>query len=88
MVRVTVSPSVSFTVKQTVPTGLSSVPPPGPAIPVIAIAVSAAKRLNAPSAIASATGSDTAPFAAIRSGSTPSSSVFASFAYATTLPAT
>ena len=47
--------------KHTVPTGLSSVPPPGPAIPVIATAVSAPKRLIAPSAIASATGSDTAP---------------------------
>ncbi len=60
-VRVSVRPSASITVKQTVPTGFSVVPPPGPAIPVIATAVSAPKRCSAPAAIASATGSDTAP---------------------------
>ena len=47
-VRVSVEPSASFTVKQTVPTGFSGVPPPGPAIPVIATAVSAPKRCSAP----------------------------------------
>lgn len=46
-VRVSVRPSAAFTLKQTVPTGLSSVPPPGPAMPVIATAVSAPKRCSA-----------------------------------------
>ena len=49
-------PSASFTLQHTVPTGFSSVPL-GPAMPVIATAVSASKRRRAPSAIASATGS-------------------------------
>src|SRR6476646_11956682 len=87
-VRVVVPPSLSFTLKQTVPTGFSALPPPGPAIPVIAIAVSAPNRLSAPAAIASATGSDTAPWVSIRCGSTPSSSLLASFEYDTTPPAT
>ncbi len=77
-VRVSVRPSASRTVKQTVPTGLSGVPPPGPAIPVIATAVSAPKRCRAPAAIASATGSDTAPCASMSAASTPSSWIFAS----------
>ena len=77
-VRVIPPPSAVLTLQQTVPTGFSSVPPSGPAIPVIATAVSASKRRSAPSAIASATGSDTAPWASISSGSTPSSSIFAS----------
>jgi hypothetical protein len=81
-------PSASFTVKQTVPTGFSGVPPPGPAIPVIATAISAPKRCNAPAAIASATGSDTAPLASISAGSTPSSSALASLEYDTTPPIT
>ena len=78
-VRVIPSPSPSFTLQQTVPTGFSSVPPSGPAIPVIATAVSASKRRRTPSAIASATGSDTAPCCSISAASTPSSSTFASF---------
>ena len=60
----------------------------GPATPVIATAVSAPNRSSAPSAIASATGSETAPCCSISAGSTPSSSDFASLAYATTPPAT
>ena len=74
--------SASATVKQTVPTGLSS------AIPVIATAVSAPKRCNAPAAMASATGSETAPNRSIRPDATPSSSVLAPFEYAATPPAT
>ena len=41
MVRVKGGAPALATVKQTVPTGLSGVPPSGPAIPVMAIAVSA-----------------------------------------------
>ena len=55
------------------------VPPSGPAMPVIETATSAPKRSSAPSAIASATSSETAPFASISAGSTPSSSALASF---------
>ena len=38
--RASVAPSARFAHQQTVPTGFSSVPPSGPAIPVIAIATS------------------------------------------------
>ena len=79
-VRLRPRPSSSCTLQQTVPTGFSSLPPSGPAIPVMATAVSASKRRRAPSAIASATGSDTAPWRSISTGSTPRSSTFASFA--------
>ena len=47
--------------------------------PVIEQAASAPKRSSAPSAIASATSWETAPFSSISAGSTPSSSTFASF---------
>src|SRR3954470_2581691 len=57
-------------------------------MPVIATDVSAEKRASAPSAIAAATCGDTAPNSAIRAGSTPSRSDFASFEYETTPPAT
>jgi SHS family lactate transporter-like MFS transporter len=57
-------------------------------MPVVATAVSAPKRASAPAAIASATGSDTAPCDAINAGSTPSNSALASFEYDTTPPAT
>ena len=59
----------------------------GPAMPVRPIAVSAANRARAPSASATATSSDTAPWRSIVSGGTPSSADLASFEYATTLPA-
>ena len=52
----------------TVPTGFSGEPPPGPAMPVTATATSAPARARMPSTIASATGSLTAPCAAMRSG--------------------
>src|SRR5918995_1888142 len=87
-VRVIERPSVSCTLQQTVPTGFSSLPPSGPAMPVTATAVSAPNRFSAPAAMASATGSDTAPCSLISRGSTWSSSTFASLAYATPPPAT
>ena len=80
MHRVTVGPSVSITQNHTVPTGFSGVPPPGPATPVIATAVSAPNRCRAPAAIASATCSETAPYSAISAASTPSTATLASFA--------
>ena len=79
--RMTVVPSASFTQNQTVPTGLSAVPPPGPAIPVIADA--RCRRRNGaapPAAIASATACDTAPCPSISAASTPNKSIFASLA--------
>ena len=60
------------------PTGFSSVPPPGPAIPVIPIPTCAPKRSRAPSASAAATSGETAPCAAISSAGTPASAVLAS----------
>ena len=68
------------------PHGLVRAPPPGPAIPVVPIPMSAPKRRAAPSAIASATSRLTAPRDSMRSGGTPSSLVFDSFPYATTPP--
>ena len=62
----------------TVPTGLSGVPPVGPATPVTATLTCARECRTAPNAIARATTSLTAPCAATRSGSTPSASAFAS----------
>jgi hypothetical protein len=48
-------------------------------MPVIATARSARERASAPSAMALATGSLTAPWAAMSSADTPTASVFASF---------
>ena len=48
--------------KHTIPTGLVSVPPPGPAIPVTATATCARLRLSAPDAISRAVSSLTAPW--------------------------
>ncbi len=64
-------------VKTDVANRLPSLPPSGPAIPVIETATSASKRFSAPIAIASATCGETAPWVSIRLGSTPSNSVFA-----------
>src|SRR5712672_3070525 len=61
----------------TVPTGLSGVPPPGPAMPVTPTPTSVDAFLRIPSAIATATGSLTAPCSAISATGTPSDSVFA-----------
>ena len=46
---------------QTVPTGFSRDPPPGPAIPVVLTAIDAPVLARVPSAIAFATASLTAP---------------------------
>ena len=60
-VRSSRSPPAAATLTQTVPTGFSSLPPPGPAIPVMPIPSSAPKRAIAPSASAAATSGETAP---------------------------
>ena len=64
---------------QTVPTGLLSLPPPGPATPVTATVNAASERSSAPVAMLAATGPLTAPFASINSGGTPSMSDLAAF---------
>src|SRR5689334_15157825 len=75
--------------KQTVPTGLPGVPPPGPAMPVIATAVvlrprSAARvRRRAPSAMARAVCSLTAPNRRRVFAPTPRSCRLATFEYVT-----
>ena len=66
------------TTEQTVPTGLSLVPPPGPAMPVIPIPMSAPSRDRAPADSAVATSGETAPWAAINSAGTPANAVLAS----------
>ena len=81
------SPDMAATEKHTRPTGFSSVPPSGPAIPVIPIPKSAPKRPAAPKASASATSSETAPTRSIDPGSTPTRCDFASLEYATMPPA-
>ena len=65
------------------PFGLLSVPPPGPAMPVVDKAKSAPETRRAPSAMAAATGSLTAPCTASRSAGTPSASSFVWLAYVT-----
>ncbi len=67
--RCSTSPSPGpATARWTVPTGLASLPPPGPATPVIPTAQSLPRARRTPSAIARATGSETAPCSAIISG--------------------
>src|SRR5271165_803416 len=68
------------------PTGFSSLPPPGPATPVTAIAHDARRCACTPTAIAVATSALTAPCCSMRSGATSRKSSFASFAYETTPP--
>ena len=64
----------------TVPTGLWSLPPSGPATPVMPTPSSTRALRRAPSAICSATAALTAPCASRVARSTPISSNFASFA--------
>lgn len=64
------------TATQTVPTGFSALPPPGPAIPVMLTPTSAPSRVRAPVAISRATASLTAPDAASVSGETPRAATF------------
>ncbi len=72
--RAFVSPDLAFeTANHTVPTGFSAEPPPGPATPVTETAISAPRRRRAPSAIAQAHASLTAPFVSRISGDTPRS---------------
>src|SRR5688572_9544787 len=72
--------------KHTVPTGLSGVPPLGPAIPVTATPRSAERASRTPAAISPAVFSETAPCAASVSVRTPRSWRFTSSAYATMPP--
>ncbi len=66
---------------QTVPTGLSGVPPSGPAIPLTAMATSAPDAPSAPRAISLTVRSLTAPKRASVRADTPSTRRFASFEY-------
>ena len=61
---------------QAVPTGFCGVPPPGPAMPVMATQTSAPVRSRTPSAIATATGSLTAPCASMSDAGTRPTFVF------------
>jgi len=72
------SPPRVASANTTVPTGFFSLPPPGPAMPVIATAVSAWLCFNAPCAIAQATAIDTAPKVSRMSRLTPTASILAS----------
>ena len=65
---------------KTSPTGLAGLPPPGPAIPVMDKARSAAAVASAPSAIACATSALTAPYRSISGASTPIMPVLAASA--------
>src|SRR3954454_17074248 len=80
------SPEAALAQKQTSPTGFSSLPPSGPATPVVEQATSASNRDRAPSAIASATSGDAAPCSSNRFPSTPRSSALDSFEHETTPP--
>ena len=79
-------PNLSATPKQTVPTGFSAVPPPGPAIPVTDTAMSAPVTRRAPSAIMAAHSSETAPCFWITSAETPSTFILTSLEYETMPP--
>ncbi len=61
------------------PTGLAGLPPVGPATPVTATVMLAAERASAPTAIARAVASLTAPWATSVASGTPSMSCFAAF---------
>jgi hypothetical protein len=66
--------SAAASASHTVPTGLPGTAPPGPAMPVTATARCTGARVSAPSAIARATGSLTAPWVRSSASGTPSSS--------------
>ena len=65
----------------TVPTGFSSVPPVGPATPVVDTAISAPDSFSTPSAISSAHGILTSVYFSIVGRRTPSTLIFISFEY-------
>ena len=71
---------------QTKPTGLSGVPPPGPAIPVVEHETVLEHRDRTPAAIAKATGSLTAPCSNKTSCGTDNNSCLMVLEYATTPP--
>jgi len=71
------SPSRTAWAKTTVPTGFFAVPPPGPATPVIATAISASLPFSAPCAIAHAVAVETAPKVSSTSALTPSRLILA-----------
>src|ERR1051326_3080837 len=77
--------SVLATAMCTVPTGLASEPPPGPAMPVMPTPYVVPKRSRMPRASAIATSSETSPCSAISAGATLAKSCFA-FAVYTTAP--
>ena len=85
--RVIRAPSLRHTEEDTVPTGLSSVPPSGPAIPVIPMPASAWTRDTAPEARAAATWARHRPDATQVRNDQTASAVLASFEYTTTPPA-
>ena len=72
----------------TVPTGLASVPPSGPAMPVMPMPTCVPQRARTPAASASATGSLTAPCSAMSAGGTSASTVFSALLYVITPPST
>ena len=71
---------------QTKPTGLSGVPPPGPAMPVVEHETVLEHRDRTPAAIAKATGSLTAPCSSKTSCGTANNSCLMVLEYATTPP--
>ena len=71
---------------QTKPTGLSGVPPPGPAMPVVEHETVLEHRDRTPAAIAKATGSLTAPCDSRTSFGTANNSCLMALEYATTPP--
>jgi len=74
------SPERDARANTTVPTGFFSVPPPGPAMPVIATPISALVFWIAPCAIAQAVATETAPNVSSTSEATPSIAILASLA--------
>ena len=79
----TASPAGDESPMNTVPIGFSTLPPSGPAIPVIPIPSSAPAFSRAPRARASATFALTAPCASRSAALTPTSSTLARFEYVT-----
>ena len=67
------------TAMNTVPTGFASLPPPGPATPVVEIAIVAPVRVSAPRAISMAVSWLTAPCAAKVDSRTPRSATLRAF---------
>src|SRR6185436_871897 len=73
------SGSLCASANHTVPTGLPGTAPPGPAMPLTAMAILAPVRPSAPSAMARTTASLTAPSVSMSFSGTPRSRVLAAF---------